>query len=587
MKSKCSKSILTSHPLQGLGADENYRSTHTPSSGAGGLHLFITLLLIFSSLSSFSQVFSKPGAGVTIIVHGWNPDGSQPAWMDKMADAIIARAGGVGHIGTITVSGSSANLTATCSNWNFDVALANLGETVILVNWTAVSNHLTTFITAQSVAAVVAPKIYQSQNSQPALSELPIHLIGHSRGGGMIFEIARLLGLQGIEVEQVTALDPHPLTEADPQPLMGTHTLDTPVKVYENILFVDNYYQNIKFPTGQYISGAYNRLWTSLPGGYHNQSGYTYNIILANYDFSDHLNIILGYHGTIDLTTPVTNGQATMNTSERAWFNSYENAGENTGFKYSAMGMENRKSANIPVVGGESVVAGFSNNALLGGSGVRQSLTWTNAVWPNIITTSIFRNNAELQTAALTVAANEVVQLNYNYRSYANPCVVTFYIDMDRNPYNNNNVATIGTQNLLATGSALTQSTLNWTVSGLSDGTKYYICAKITDGIRTRFLYPNYEITYSTIHAGFENISDSNSICIYPNPTKGLLNIDVDNSMKPLSVKVFDLAGNLIIEKMIQNKGHTQLDMSNLKNAMYFIKADTSSQLKTCKLIKY
>jgi len=550
-------------------------------------HLLITLLLVFTLLPAFSQGLSKPGAGVTIIVHGWNPDGSQPAWIDKMADAIIARSGGVGHIGTITVSGSSANLTATCSNWNFDMASANAGEIVILVNWTAVSNHLTTFTTAQSVAAVVAPKIYQPQNSQPALSELPIHLIGHSRGGGMVFEIARLLGLQGIEVEQVTALDPHPLTEADPQPLMGTHTLDTPVKVHENILFVDNYYQNIKFPKGQYINGAYNRLWTSLPGGYHNESGYTYNIILANYDFSDHLNIILAYHGTINLATPVTNGQATMNTTERTWFNTVENAGENTGFSYSAMGMGNRKSANIPVAGGDAVMAGFNNNSLLGGTGVRQSLTWTNAVWPNIITASIFRNSAELLTTALTVAANEVLQLNYNYRSNANPCVVTFYIDMDRNPYNNNNVVTIGTQNWLATGTTLTQSTLNWTVNGLLDGTKYYVCAKITDGIHTRFLYPNYEITCSTNHAGFENISEQNSISIYPNPTNGLLNIDVDISIKPLSVKVFDLVGNLIIEKTIQNKGHTQLDVSNLKNAMYLIKADNSSQLKTCKLIKY
>jgi hypothetical protein len=225
--------------------------------------IFITLFFVFVSFFSFSQIFEKQGAGVTIIIHGWNPDGDQPAWMTSMANAIITKAGG-GQIATITVTGTAENLTATCSNWNFDLETATSGEIVILVNRTGVSNHLITGVTAQSVAAVIAPKIYQSQSSQPALSELPIHLIGHSRGCGMVFEIASLLGLQGIEVEQVTALDPHPLTEADAQPIIGTHTIDTPVLLYENILFVDNYYQNIQFPMGAYINGAYNRLWTSL-----------------------------------------------------------------------------------------------------------------------------------------------------------------------------------------------------------------------------------------------------------------------------------------------------------------------------------
>jgi len=46
--------------------------------------LFI-LLLVASQLVSYAQVFEKPGAGVTIIVHGWNPDGDQLAWMQSMA----------------------------------------------------------------------------------------------------------------------------------------------------------------------------------------------------------------------------------------------------------------------------------------------------------------------------------------------------------------------------------------------------------------------------------------------------------------------------------------------------------------------
>jgi len=96
--------------------------------------LLTLLFLVATNLFSFSQVFEKQGAGVTIIVHGWNPDGSQPAWMQKMAEAIIARSGGTGSIGTITVTGSLGSLSAACTNWNFDMANATSGEIVILVN---------------------------------------------------------------------------------------------------------------------------------------------------------------------------------------------------------------------------------------------------------------------------------------------------------------------------------------------------------------------------------------------------------------------------------------------------------------------
>jgi len=97
------------------------------------LIIFVTLLISVVTFS-FSQTFEKQGAGVTIIVHGWNPDGSQPSWMNEMANAIISRSGGNGQIGTITVTGSVGNLTATCSNWNFNMANTTSAEIVMMVN---------------------------------------------------------------------------------------------------------------------------------------------------------------------------------------------------------------------------------------------------------------------------------------------------------------------------------------------------------------------------------------------------------------------------------------------------------------------
>ena len=449
------------------------------------------LFLLLTTLVCMAQPFEKQGAGVTLIVHGWDPNGDQPAWMTSMADAIIERNGGVGHIASITVTGTKGSLTATCSDWDFNLSAQTHAEAVVLINWTAVANHLTSDVTAQEVAAAVAPRIYEPQSGQPALAELPLHLIGHSRGGGMVFEIARLLGLQGVEVDQVTALDPHPLTTADPQGF--TPTIDTPIAVYENILFADNYYQTIEAPTGQYVNEAYNRLWTGMPGGYHNESGYTHTIGTTTYNFSDHLNIILAYHGTIDMLIPTSNGEATMGATERGWFNTYENGGENTGFKYSRQIMCNRKSEDTPVPSGDAVEDGCHNDAMIGGNGERESISWTTANWPNVIEVLIADDGDLLEPGSSSLENGQELQVVVVYRGNVNAGDIILYVDSDRNPYNNNNVATIVTRAVSATGPSISALAETWEVSGVTEEEKFYVYAEYNDGSKKNFLYSPHE----------------------------------------------------------------------------------------------
>jgi len=460
---------------------------------------YLVLILLFIITPVFSQVFEKSGAGVTIITHGWNPDEEQPVWMDSLANAILSRTQGIGAIGKITVTGSAGNLTATCSDWDFNLTTTTSGEIVILLDWTAVADHLTTSVTAQEVAAAVVPKIYQSQEGQPALSELPIHLIGHSRGGGMVFEIGRLLGLQGLEVEEITALDPHPLTEDDPQPLLGSSVIDTPCNVYENVLFAEVFYQDIEYPEGEYVTGAFNRLWTNLPGGYHNESGYTYTIGTSTYDFSDHMNIILMYHGTTDTisTAAVYNGEATMAEEERGWFNTFEDKGKNEGFVYSRINGGDRKSSAEPVEGADKIINGY--NSVLGGNGTRSVLDWTNAVWPNVITHSLYRDNSVLSPGSLSVSQRETISVNYKYRSYAYNSTVSLIIDTDRNPYNDNDVETVEIQNHTATGSSINEASITWEVGNLYPDTSYYAYLKISANNYKRYSYLPYKITVTSV----------------------------------------------------------------------------------------
>lgn len=442
---------------------------------------------LLTTVCAGAAVDSK-GAGVTVIIHGWNVAAGEPTWTEAMQDAIIAELGGAAAKAKITVTGSKDNLTATCNPWDLNLDAAASGEVVVRVDWTAVANHLTTGVPAQDVAAAILPKLTQSQNGEPALARLPIHLIGHSRGGGMVHELARLLGEAGVEVEQVTALDPHPLTAADPQglpaPLGPGNTIDTPVAVRENVLFTESYWQGIDYPEGQYVPGAYNREWTSLPGGYHEHASSSYR------DFADHLNIYLLYLGTVDLSTPVDDGEAELGADERAaWFNAYEEDGAKTGFCYSRIRQANRLSTDTPVSGGDAVAAGFHDDTLLGGSGARQALSWSSATWPNVLTFDVERDGAPLGPGTVAVAPGDVLTFAYTYRDNDSAIDVSFHADADRNPFNGNGLGELASNNHATTGPDIAADTAAWTATALADS--YHIYAAAGDGTQMRYIYAN------------------------------------------------------------------------------------------------
>src|SRR5207249_3843022 len=200
-----------------------------------------------------------------------------------------------------------------------------------------------------------------------SLTELTLHLFGHSRGVSVIEELARLLGAQGVWVDQVTTLDPRPVSQFG----------DPSMKNYANILFADNYWQNMGdglfVPNGQAIAGAYNRQLTNLNGGYS----------------SSHSDVHLWYHGTIDLVTPATDTQASITTAERqTWWTAFEAAGTNTGFLYSLIGGGDRLSSAEPGGAGKGRISDGFNKVWDLGAGIaanRDSLPSNNGLWPNLL----------------------------------------------------------------------------------------------------------------------------------------------------------------------------------------------------------
>lgn len=444
---------------------------------------FVALLFIIALLCNFASA-----GGVTIITHGYNPSISgTPAWLNYMRDDIASEwLNNDQNYATITVTGSVGSLTATCSPWNVGLSTSDSGEIIVVLDWSAVADHLVDRVPAQDVATVVVPKITQGQNGEKALAELPIHLIGHSRGGGMVCEIARLLGEEGVIVDHLTPLDPHPLTSSDPQ--LGApypDIIDTPAAIYENIVFADNYLQRISYPEGEILSGAYNREWTSIPGGYHDNTspGNTY---------ADHRNVPLAYAATVNLASPLYNGEATLQGTDRtSWFTTYETdggvAGQKTGFYYSLIAGNNDRLSTDQPNGNQRPVDGYHNDSLLGGSGSRTSLTWGSAVWPNLATLKVYRSSTLLGSGIIPVTIGESLDIQYVGFDADSTCDVTFYVDQDRNPYNSNNIATIGTQNHTAGSSSFFNGSQTWDTTGLT-GT-FYVYGAMTDGTRTRYLY--------------------------------------------------------------------------------------------------
>lgn len=90
------------------------------------------------------------------------------------------------------------------------------------------------------------------------------------------------------------------------------------------------------------------------------------------------------------------------------------------------------------------------------------------------------------------------------------------------------------------------------------------------------------------LNSAIVEFSDSNKVALFPNPTKGIVNISVDQSIEGDSkIDIYDNAGLLVQSKNISlNRNTAQIDMSGYSNGQYLIKIDVNNQSFFKKMLK-
>ena len=415
--------------------------------------------------------------GVTLITHGFNSD---------VASWILPMQGRIAHYGALSPTNTTCYTIAITKNaqGQFVAAatfisgtnpvVAASGEMLLKLDWSSLSSFggtSTTNIAIAAAQALLATDLIPALGGH-ALVEMPLHLAGHSRGASVVAELARLLGAEGIWVDHLTTLDPVPVAS------LG----DPPMALYANVLYADNYWQNLNVlfdPQGQSFTGAYNRKLTNLTGA----------------ATSAHSDVHLWYHGTIDFTTPLTVDGATITSAERQnWWTPFEQQGTNAGFCLSLIGGGDRLSSAEPAgVGNGRISDGFNRNYPLGGGSPanRIDLPANRGAWPNPILLT--------HTATSPLPAGATFDFTLQHQSGTNPAVnvtLQVFLDRDANPWSGNETL-VYAEVLAGTGTNATASatrTAPTDAAFLEPGT-YRLLTRLSMDGHTRFLYAPTPVT--------------------------------------------------------------------------------------------
>jgi hypothetical protein len=85
---------------------------------------------------------------------------------------------------------------------------------------------------------------------------------------------------------------------------------------------------------------------------------------------------------------------------------------------------------------------------------------------------------------------------------------------------------------------------------------------------------------------GVNNSNENANVQIYPNPSQGAFTVDVQgNKLKPISIKVYDIVGQIIYETETHSS-KTVINLSSQTAGLYFVQVTTETGTVTHKVVK-
>lgn len=379
-------------------------------------------------------------SGLTVLTHGYQLDGDFPVWVDHMRYEIgtrVAERGGDSLTFDLAISESGA-FRSFSQRGTADPRQTEAAEALVMIDWASASNNditdiLEPFVSTSTVALSSLAALLQAQTIAGAtvpLAELPIHLIGHSRGASVMAALGSELGRRGIWVDQFTGLDPHPYDSRD-----------AGMTLTSNVIFADNYWRDA------------NWTWPFNPWGQSVNTAADFSLDLFSPGL-DHSDVHEFYRGTIDSSVAPT-----------SWYNSISR--DQVGFAFSRIARGDR---TVPFAR-PGLLASFGGTAT--GRFVPSPL---GAQWPNV---------ADVQFTGTSFSIGDTADVQFKFGDRDSSAVVSMFLDQNENPYDDNSEEVANwtmAQADFATGSG------RFSTAGIPPGT-YRLGAKVTDGGRTRYSY--------------------------------------------------------------------------------------------------
>jgi hypothetical protein len=78
----------------------------------------------------------------------------------------------------------------------------------------------------------------------------------------------------------------------------------------------------------------------------------------------------------------------------------------------------------------------------------------------------------------------------------------------------------------------------------------------------------------------------SESVIVFPNPVKNVLNIQENSRAVISSINIYNMLGQLVQTQLNSDGNINAVDVSKLKNGLYFIRISTASGIATSKFLK-